>query len=73
MKWFAANGDKVFTFVTLASIALKGIDGLPAWASQLVLIAGVLATAAHQSFFPTPPAQPASTQIVIPPLPGVKP
>lgn len=65
-RWFAGNGDKVFTFITLASVALKGVDDLPAWASQLILVLGILATAAHQSFFPSqppvpnaPPAQPA--------------
>lgn len=55
MNWFKASGDKLFTFITLASIALKGVDGLPAWASQGILIVGVLATAAHQSFFPNAP------------------
>ena len=53
MNWFKANGDKLFTFLALASVALKGIDDLPVWASQLILVAGILATAAHQSFFPT--------------------
>lgn len=54
MKWFVAHGDQVATFVSLASLALKGVDGLPAWATQLAIIGGILATAAHQSFFPTP-------------------
>ncbi len=53
--WFALNGDKVFTFITLACIALKGIDGLPAWTTQVILVCGILATAAHQSFFPSQP------------------
>lgn len=57
---FRAHGDQVFTFISLASVALKGIDGLPAWATQLALVGGILATAAHQSFFPSsqPSAQP---------------
>lgn len=55
---FKAHGDQIFTFVSLASVALKGIDGLPPWATQLALIGGILATAAHQSFFPN--AQPAA-------------
>ena len=55
MNWFKANGDKLFTFITLASVALNGVDDLPAWASQLILIIGILATAAHQSFFGNAP------------------
>lgn len=55
MNWFKLNGDKLFTFITLASVALKGVDELPEWASQLVLVLGILATAAHQSFFPNAP------------------
>lgn len=50
-NWFTQNGDKVFNFVTLASVMLAKIDGLSATTSQAILIAGVLATAAHQSFF----------------------
>ena len=56
-KWFQGNGDKVFTFLTLASVALKGVDDLPAWADQLILVGGILATAAHQSFFPSVPKE----------------
>jgi ABC-type Mn2+/Zn2+ transport system ATPase subunit len=52
-NWFEANGDKVFNFVTLASVMLAKVDGLSAGTSQAILIAGVLATAAHQSFFPS--------------------
>jgi len=58
MNWFEANGDKLFTFLAVASIALKGVDDLPAWASQLILVIGILATAAHQSFFPSAPTGP---------------
>jgi hypothetical protein len=54
VNWFKQNGDRVFTFITLASVALNGIDGLPSWSNHLILITGILATAAHQSFFPTP-------------------
>jgi hypothetical protein len=50
-KWFQQNGDKVFNFITLASVMLSKVDGLSASASQIILISGVLATAAHQSFF----------------------
>lgn len=57
--WFQRYGDRLFTFIALASVALKGVDGLPQWVSQLALIAGILATAAHQSFFPTKPVDPA--------------
>lgn len=51
MNWFKAYGDRLFTFIALASISLKGMDGLPAWATQVIEVAGILATAAHQSFF----------------------
>lgn len=65
LQWFQLNGDKLFTFITLASVALQNVDGLPAWASKLILIGGILATAAHQSFFgnsqPTQSAQPKVT------------
>ncbi len=54
-QWFQRDGDKVFTFIALSSIALKGVDGLAAWMSQAAMVAGLLATAAHQSFFPNQP------------------
>lgn len=60
--WFVQNGDRVFTFLTVASIALKGVDNLPPWANEAILIGGILATAAHQSFFPTTPDHPAGAQ-----------
>lgn len=50
-NWFEGNGDKVFNFITLASVMLAKVDGLRAGTSHAILIAGVLATAAHQSFF----------------------
>jgi hypothetical protein len=55
MNWFTQNGDKVFTFISLTSLALGGIAGLSPAVVQAALIAGVVATAAHQSFFPNPP------------------
>lgn len=59
-KWLAQHGDQVCTFASLAAISLKGVDDLPAWVTQLLIVLGILATAAHQSFFPNvPPAQPA--------------
>ena len=61
-QWFQRDGDKVFTFVALASVALKGVDGLAPWVSQAALVAGLLATAAPQSFFPTQPAAPAQPE-----------
>jgi len=51
--WFKTDGDKVFTFFSLASLALQGVTDLPAAVMRGALIAGILATAAHQSFFPT--------------------
>lgn len=54
-QWFQRDGDKVFTFIALASVALKGVDGLAPWVSQAAMVAGLLATAAHQSFFPSQP------------------
>ena len=51
--WFKSNGDKVFTFVSLASLALSAVTDLPHSVLQGAMIAGILATAAHQSFFPS--------------------
>lgn len=75
MDWFAKNGDRLFTFITLASAALQGVDHLPGWLSQAILVCGILATAAHQSFFsPVNPAQgPASTSTSLSPEPGILP
>lgn len=55
MNWFKAYGDKLFTFITLASAALQGVDGLSMAVTQGLLIVGILATAAHQSFFGNSP------------------
>jgi hypothetical protein len=52
-QWFQANGDKLFNFLTLASVMLQKVDGLSAQTSTALIIIGVLATAAHQSFFPS--------------------
>jgi len=53
-NWFEANGDKVFNFITLASVLLSKVDGLSAQTSTVITICGILATAGHQSFFPSP-------------------
>lgn len=59
-QWFKTDGDKLFTFIALASAALQGQTDLPTWVMKASLIGGILATAAHQSFFPNPsPATPA--------------
>jgi hypothetical protein len=55
-NWFTLHGDQIFTFITLASIALNGLDSIPPKVNQAILIGGILATAAHQSFFPNTPA-----------------
>lgn len=55
IDWFKTDGDKIFTFVSLASLALPSIAGISPQALQAALISGVLATAAHQSFFPNVP------------------
>ena len=54
-QWFQANGDRVFAFFSMLSVALKGVDGLTPQVSQTILLAGIVATVAHQSFFPNPP------------------
>jgi hypothetical protein len=54
-EWFKADGDKLFSFVSLASLALQGVSSISPHVTAAALIAGVLATAAHQSFFPNPP------------------
>ena len=55
--WFKSDGDKVFTFFSLASLALQGVTDLPQAVMRGALIAGILATAAHQSFFPASTTQ----------------
>lgn len=54
-QWFQANGDRVFAFVSMLSVALQGVDDLSVQASKAILIAGIVATVAHQSFFPNTP------------------
>ncbi len=51
MNWFSEHGGKCFTFLALSSASLQGLDGLPKIVSQAIIIIGILATAAHQSFF----------------------
>jgi len=55
-SWFKTDGDKVFSFLSLSSLALQGVAGISAHDAQIALIVGVLATAAHQSFFPSNPS-----------------
>jgi hypothetical protein len=55
-NWFQQNGDRVFAFFSLLSIALKSVDNLSPQASQAILIVGIVATVAHQAFFPNQPA-----------------
>lgn len=57
-QWFQSSGDRVFAFVSMLSVALQGVDDLSPSTSKLILIAGIVATVAHQSFFPTQAAQP---------------
>lgn len=52
-QWFKTDGDKVFTFVSLVSLALTGEPSIDPHVAKLAVIAGLVATAAHQSFFPT--------------------
>lgn len=52
-QWFQSNGDRVFAFVSMLSVALQGVDDLSSQASKAILIAGIVATVAHQSFFPS--------------------
>ena len=56
--WFKTDGDHLFTFVSLASLALQGTPGIDPQMAHAALIAGVLATAAHNSFFPSPQETP---------------
>lgn len=57
--WFQRDGDQLFTFVSLAAVALQGVDGLPHQWSTFAIVAGILANAAHRSFFPNAPVEPA--------------
>lgn len=51
-QWFHKDGDQVFTFVSLAALALQGVDGLPSSFTKGCVVAGILANIAHRSFFP---------------------
>ena len=51
MNWFAKDGGRCFTFLALSSASLQSLDGLPHQLSQVIVVLGILATAAHQSFF----------------------
>ena len=54
-QWFQTNGDRMFAFLSMLSVALKSVDGLPPNVSQAILIVGIVATVAHQTFFPNAP------------------
>jgi len=58
MDFFKSYGDRIFTFIALASVTMQGLDYLPGWVNHLILVSGMLATAAHQSFFPNQPGVP---------------
>jgi hypothetical protein len=64
--WFSKDGDKVCNFLSLSSLALMGLKtatGTPLLSQgdlTLCLVVGVLATTAHQSFFPNQPTASAS-------------
>lgn len=53
--WFKTDGDKVCTFAALFALALHGQAGVPAQVLQWATVIGLMATAAHQSFFPNTP------------------
>lgn len=57
IDWFKTDGDKLCNFVSVAALALTGVKGMPPEVAGYALIAGVLATAAHQSFFPNTPQE----------------
>jgi len=63
MEWFAKNGDKVLSLVTvgLGAVTMNASSlGLDPKAMAWVLLAGTLATAAHTLFYPNsaPPKGP---------------
>lgn len=62
-EWFKADGDHVFGFFSLLSIALQGQTDLPPPVTHWAVVAGVIATVAHQSFFPTTPVKPAAKEM----------
>lgn len=57
LAWFKSDGDKLCNFVSLSALALQGITGLSSSAMTAFVTLGVLATAAHQSFFPNSPQE----------------
>lgn len=57
-QWFQANGAKLFAFIAAVALALHGMPWMSAGAIHAMEIAGVLATIAHQIFFPGTPSFP---------------
>jgi hypothetical protein len=55
--WFKTDGDKLFTFLSVASLALHNQPGIPVAFADTATVIGVLAIAAHQSFFPNSPQE----------------
>ena len=51
LKWIADNGDRLLAFITMLSATLQGVDGLSTHATKLIMIAGLVATVAHQTFY----------------------
>jgi hypothetical protein len=62
-QWFQKDGDQIFTFLSLLSLALKGVDGLPPTATTILVVVGIVANVAHRSFFPMP-AEPAQPKVI---------
>lgn len=57
LDWFKSDGDKLFNFISLAAAVLPGVAGIDPKITGAALLVGVLATAAHQSFFPNAPQE----------------
>jgi hypothetical protein len=59
-QWFQGNGDKVFVFISTSSLAIMALNTtgqihIPTTVSMTLLVCSVLASQAHQIFFPNPP------------------
>lgn len=59
-EWFKSDGDKLCNFVSTTSLGLMGLKAIAGVGAALpepvllgCLVAGVVATSAHQSFFPS--------------------
>ena len=54
-QWFKQDGDQIFVFLSLVGLGLQALGDAPHWMTQTGIVMGIIATAAHRSFFPAQP------------------